>query len=680
VVNAELAGGAGDETWDNEPWSGNMVAFTRFLDALCDLGSVVFLSGDVHYAFSSVTDYVSRSGQRARFVQLTSSATKNADGTTRSFGLLEETTDDLASMAMGQFDFVELLPTAEEWAALPAEPPATVPSTEQARQRVDELRAAASETVGDTVDAARSWWNSELTWESVRAIVDPVAADAWDQAKLRWAQTTESVTTAITDFWDDPVKVIAGDRLYSLPLLQEQALLMLSSLGIDPEEMPEIHTTVLWDRRADERAADSPGLSARLDAVFPIARNVLLRLDRTTVGHANMGMVTSQRTQVGRFVTHDLLWFPFDTSEDGRPIHPDSGLPWRDDWIVTRHVAGLTRTAPPDGGAMGAPAPGDVVVGQLDINVTSPAQVLVGAIRVHPIDPAAPSMPSLTVSVRVPGLTAAEDGALSRRVRLECRYELGNRADVTHLPGPGPTQWVTLPPGQREWHPVFAEPCGGELTVFAEVDSGGVTTTAATPSGAHAVWGVNPTKQEIRDAAGDRVNVHVVFHRESRFTQFAGAPADIGRTVVGPHTVLRADDDGYGIGQLTNPHPTSRQLWDWRDNVADSVARLDRFRADALTYAGQVREGLPWNAATGRAPWPANEGQAFPDAPDFTEDQLDLEMWARYNSGRRYHDYDPASGQWWRQTHPSTGITVYAPELLAMRQQVEGGTLPRGWT
>jgi len=680
VLKTELTAGSGDETWDNEPWSGNMPAFTRFLDALCDLGSVVFLSGDVHYAFSSVTDYVSRAGKTARFVQFTSSATKNADSTTKSFALLDETTDDLASIAMAEFDFVELLPTAEEWAQLPELIAATVPPKEETNAEIQRYQLAVEEAVGDQVAAADKWWNSSLDLGAIRDGLQRQVDDVWDQTQVSWSQTKESVAKSVTELWDDPVKALVGDRLHSLPLAQEQSLLLLSSLGIDAEQLPEIHTTVLRDPRNEERASDSPGLAARLDTLFAMTRNVKVRLDRTTVGHTNMGIVTSQRTPIGRYVTHDLHWFPFDTSVDGRQVDPSKGESWRDDWIITRHVAALTRSAPADGHAIGTPAPGDVIVGDLDIDITSPTQSQSGPVRVHQIDPAGPTMPSLTVSVRTPGLTGVDDRALTRRVRLECHYEEGNRNDLVHVPGPNATSWITLPPGQTEWQPTFTEPCGGDLRVFAEVEVEGSTDTGSTADGAHVVWGVNPTKQEIRDTAVDRLSIHVVFHRESRFNQFAASPADIGRTVVGPQTVLRAADDGYGIGQLTIPRPRSRELWDWQANATDSIARLDGFRADAMLYVQQVRDGSSWTAATGvRPPSPPNEGQAFPDAPDFTEDQLDLEMWARYNSGRRYHDYNPATGQWQRQTSASTGLTVYAPELLAMRQQVAAGNLPRGW-
>lgn len=680
VLKVELGGGAGDETWDNEPWSGNMAAFTRFLDSLVDLGSVVFLSGDVHYAFSSVTDYVARDGRTARFVQLTSSATKNADDKTHAFGKLDEVVDDLTGMAMGQFDFVELLPTAEEWAQLPSDIAETIPSVDDAVAKVSALATGIREDLGDL--AVEGSWDYGLWWvPDFRRAVEHEARDTWYELNLSWLQHKEQVLEQVGELWEDPVRALVGDRLASHPLVQEQLLLLLDQLGVDVEELPELHTTVLRDRRADERAEDSPGIGARLDGLFATNRNVRLRLDRVTVGHDNMGLISTQRTPVGRYVTHDLHWHPFDAPVDEMPVDPEDDESWRDDWIITRHVAGLVPPTPPDGGAIGVPPPTEAVVDLVTIDVTSPGQVQQGQRRVHVIDHVAPTMPSVSVVVRLAGVTDAEDAALPRRVRLVVSYVDGARDDVVRVPGPGDDDWLTLQPGQDTWTPVFPRVCGGELTVHAEVDHAGGTATAVTPADAHVVWGTNAPKPDVHAEIGTDTNRLVVFHRESRFTQFATDPAGIGSPVLGPHTVLCSFDHGYGLGQLTtSPVPEPVELWDWRANVASSLARLDGFRDDALAYVEQVRTGAPWDDATGRGPpWPPDEGVARPEAPDLTTDQLDLEMWARYNSGRRYHDYAPATQSWVRQPLDNPALTEYAPQLLTMRQQVDAGDHPRGW-
>jgi hypothetical protein len=63
---------------DMEAWGMNRGAFQRFLRAMSGADKVVFLSGDVHYAFTIACEYWDeRSGRHAVFAQLTSSSIKN---------------------------------------------------------------------------------------------------------------------------------------------------------------------------------------------------------------------------------------------------------------------------------------------------------------------------------------------------------------------------------------------------------------------------------------------------------------------------------------------------------------------------------------------------------------------------------------------------------------------------
>jgi hypothetical protein len=281
-------------------------------------------------------------------------------------------------------------------------------------------------------------------------------------------------------------------------------------------------------------------------------------------------------------------------------------------------------------------------------------------------------------------VTAAAEEAQSREVRLTCSYVEGNRNDVVHLPGPTQDDWLPLAPGRTSWRPSFPDFCGGDLRVHARAEFGGVQLTGDTGAFTHVIFGRNPTKADLRAQAdlrphtASRTSIEVVFHRESFFTQFAASPSALGPFVPGPAPVLRSPRNSFGAGQLDDPRPTVRECWHWRENVDHAVDRLNGFRADALAYQRQVQQGLPWNAATGTLdPAPPGEGVAHPDAPAFTTDQLDLEMWARYNSGRRYHDWDGRS--WVQQPSDSTGVTEYAPELLVMRRRVDAGDFPAEW-
>jgi hypothetical protein len=321
----------------------------------------------------------------------------------------------------------------------------------------------------------------------------------------------------------------------------------------------------------------------------------------------------------------------------------------------------------------------------LRIEVTSPGQTEAGPSRVHAITEAAPTMPDITIQVHLFGVTAAADAAQAREVRLTCSYLEGNRTDVLHLPGPTPDVWLPLAPGRTSWRPSFPTFCGGELRVHAKADFGGIPITGDTGASTHVIFGRNPTKADLRAQAdlqphaASRTSIEVVFHRESSFTQFAASPSALGPFVGVPAPVLRSPRNSFGAGQLDIPPPSIHECWHWRANVDAAVARLNGFRADALTYQAQVQQGRPWDAATGTVPpAPPDEGIAHPEATDFTDEQLDLEMWARYNSGRRFHDWDPA-GAWVRQASTSPGVTTYAPALLEMRRRVDTGDLPPGW-
>ena len=74
-----MASEEGSRAADNEAWCVNRKTFEAFLRRLGAFGRVVLLSGDVHYGYTNHTAYFGAAPQSpARFVQLCSSASKNA--------------------------------------------------------------------------------------------------------------------------------------------------------------------------------------------------------------------------------------------------------------------------------------------------------------------------------------------------------------------------------------------------------------------------------------------------------------------------------------------------------------------------------------------------------------------------------------------------------------------------
>jgi hypothetical protein len=323
----------------------------------------------------------------------------------------------------------------------------------------------------------------------------------------------------------------------------------------------------------------------------------------------------------------------------------------------------------------------DVVAQFGDVVISSSGQVAGATGAIHTISSDS-SMPDLTVVA--PLLGVPDDAIVARRFRLEVVYDDGHRRDATHVPALGMWDVVVGP----YWQPDFGGwSSGGELNVFVEFDQDPTTTvTWETELGAHTIWGLNPTKADVRARAGDQINLSVVFHRESRFTQFKTGTGIANAFVAGPHPPLRGVDPGgtvgYGIGQLTTtPVPTIEELWSWVANVDSAVSKLLGLRQNAVTYQEQVQQGLPWTGETGGDP--PHEGTAYPDAPDFTDDQLDLEMYARYNGRFRYHNYDPITGTWVRRIpvggQDATTSLPYADQVEMVKHAVLAGNDPAGW-
>ncbi len=354
-----------------------------------------------------------------------------------------------------------------------------------------------------------------------------------------------------------------------------------------------------------------------------------------------------------------------------------------------------------DGGILSVSNMHEIKILQIELTVRSPNSVPNPNnpnCIVHPIEFEDPRMPALTIEVGLPGLSSAIIATLTREVRLAITYDgqytewdpatnmdVNRTFETIYLPGPTNDDWYTIDViGQwpLNWGNTF---CGGDLEVYCRVKIDDVVLQVRTSPNTLVIWGKNAPKATVRNEFGANVSMQVVGHRESRFTQFSDNPATLNQYRAGPLTVLRSFDNGYGIGQLTKrPPPTLSQLWNWKENVQNSLARLNSFRNDALTYLSQVRNGDPWIwdpargvGATGGNP--PNEGTSYPNAPNFTADQLDLEMWSRYNSGYRYHNYNPASNSWVRRLPGAVAGLVYADELLAVRNNVNAGNPPGGW-
>lgn len=155
---------------------------------------------------------------------------------------------------------------------------------------------------------------------------------------------------------------------------------------------------------------------------------------------------------------------------------------------------------------------------------------------------------------------------------------------------------------------------GGELTVNVKAGS----TTFVRKS---FVRGRNPDKKKVHaylDAnwndKDDLVLIKKIFQQESRYRQFYS-----------DEEPLVSFDNGYGIGQITNPKPNYVQAWNWKEHIK---VVMNTFLPDKRTRAKNYL---------------SKNGQA---SDTFTQEQYDTETMAYYNGAGRFYKWNEKEKAW----------------------------------
>lgn len=111
----------------------------------------------------------------------------------------------------------------------------------------------------------------------------------------------------------------------------------------------------------------------------------------------------------------------------------------------------------------------------------------------------------------------------------------------------------------------------------------------------------------------DNELVKKIFTQESRYRQFYS-----------DNQPLTSFDNGYGLGQLTNPVPSYEQIWNWKSHVLEILkTRIPNARRIAKDYLDKH--------------------------PGYSQEELDLETLTAYNGipkKQRYHVWDEKSKKW----------------------------------
>ncbi len=351
VVRSTASGEAGEEELDFEPWTGNEPAMIWFFEA-CALPVAVVLSGDVHYAGSSVTEVTTTgpTGTRGRYIQFTSSAARNSDGKTRGLGQL----DDLLYDDSGQTFFQQA-----DWAMLLQAGSSSLTHLERlARSQVESaLRRLTAdldltEIPREVYERAANWWfSSRLTLDDAietaqRALMATPNTIRTMMQEAAWQ--LYSAIEIIQEFSDDPMLKMFGDFLTAPAPMRAHLRQFYGDVGLDPHNGLTMRTSVLIDRRPDRLAA-YPVISGRI-AAGSTDREIAQAKYRRTVGHANVGFISCEtRGDDVMRVLHELRWYPDDAPP--RVFDPTTRtyadpVP-RSDWFGTLHVAGYRGAAAP---------------------------------------------------------------------------------------------------------------------------------------------------------------------------------------------------------------------------------------------------------------------------------------------------------------------------------------------
>jgi hypothetical protein len=291
----------GTEEFDNEPWAGNAACLRALLDRLAPYQPVVFLSGDVHYAFTQDIQRC-KAGVSARFVQLCSSSTKNSEAKTALLSIVELITKPALARDVSM--------TTDELRRFVAE-------------QVPDLDARARELVASGVHdlltdfpsdlrlaAGREWYQGVKGLEELREDLELLASDprSWLDLEVRELVQLGAVET-------------------------DQAVQLLEQFGFTAQSGAVLTVTGVIDegpRTDDQRDDHSVALQALLASQPPDVRTGVLRRNRGSVGDSNIGLITFERRGSSWDLIHDLYW-----SHLREPLPIYAGLPTLT--MYTRH-------------------------------------------------------------------------------------------------------------------------------------------------------------------------------------------------------------------------------------------------------------------------------------------------------------------------------------------------------
>lgn len=332
VTKLVAQGKAGEEEMDYEPWSGNIPSMMQFFEAAASLDCAIVLSGDVHYAGSTVYRVTGKK-MSTRYIQLTSSSTRNSDSATRKAGLV----DDIAYDTHGNLVFLQA-----DWTAL----------LDKSNPAFPLLANYARVAIGEKLDAinpvaiTKAKWSEFKVWckepldlaaiqtTALRILAAPVNTFRNGSNEAMW-QVNASIEN-LKAYLDDPIQAVFGDFLSAPDVMRQQLTGFFDMVGlIDLGSGLRMEGGVVLRDHRSPRLPLYPVINTRLTVRGKTEKKMVEDLQRRTVGHANLGFVQIYcRGGEVTEVHHELRWYPIDSPPGETDPKP------RTDYIGTLHRAG----------------------------------------------------------------------------------------------------------------------------------------------------------------------------------------------------------------------------------------------------------------------------------------------------------------------------------------------------
>ena len=283
----------GTEEFDNEPWAGNAACFRALLDRLAPHQPVVFLSGDVHYAFTQDVKRC-KAGASARFVQLCSSSTKNSEAKTALLSIIELITGPLLK---GNFSL-----TADELRRFTAEQGADLFA-----RAYESVAAGLHDMFNDVPDpllhGGRALYQGE---QGLEELAKDLVLLALNPGSWLGLELYENLQLGVVEA-DQAVQLLEqGQQFLDNAGLTASSTAMYVKIVVDESPKPTDKPPLA---RTDEQRDDhSPMLQALLATLPADARTGVLRRNRGSIGDSNIGLITFEKRGSAWDLLHDLYW------------------------------------------------------------------------------------------------------------------------------------------------------------------------------------------------------------------------------------------------------------------------------------------------------------------------------------------------------------------------------------